>query len=125
MGKPEDTNGGNQKIPIRYQRALYCLSFGRFFFWPLYCLSWLVFLWPVYCLSFYRFPLTIWLFVLLSFSIVHYIACPFVVFPLAIILCGNQKIPMVETRRYQWGNQKIPMGKPEDTNGGNQKIPMV
>jgi hypothetical protein len=22
---------------------------------------------------------------------------------------GNQKIPMVETRRYQWGNQKIPM----------------
>ena len=53
---------------------------------------------------------------------------------------GNQKIPMVETRRYQWGNQKIPMGKPqdtngetrrykwwkpEDTNGGNQKMPMV
>ena len=22
---------------------------------------------------------------------------------------GNQKIPMVETGRYQWGNQKIPM----------------
>ena len=46
---------------------------------------------------------------------------------------GNQKLPMVETRRYQWwkpedtngGNQKIPMRKPEDTNGENQKIPMV
>jgi hypothetical protein len=31
---------------------------------------------------------------------------------------GNQKIQMVETRRYKWW-------KPEDTNGGNQKMPMV